>query len=159
MPKSHSSAPRPHAEEPRASTAAAGALPVLSLLAREVLDLYASALPEVRFPDLDLASLHTLADQLRDAQEEVDRLDAEARDARERVASCSAQLDARAERALAYARIYAEGKPELQELVSAVRAHSRQLETDSGAAKRRGRPRKAESHEGQLDVLESAAAQ
>ena len=131
-------------------------LTALSPLASEVLELYASALAEVRFPDLDLATLHTLADELRDAQQEVDRLDAEAHDARERVAACSAKLDARAERALAYARIFAEGKPELSALVGAVRPHG-QPPPESGAPKRRGRPRRAEAHEGQLDVLDSAA--
>jgi hypothetical protein len=144
MPKSPSSAP------------SLGALSMLSSRSREILELYASALPEVAFPDLDLASLHNAADQLRAAQDEVDRLESEVRDARELVASVSASLDARAERALAYARIYAEGKPELQAAVSAIRS-SGTHDGEGAVTKRRGRPRKNEAHESQLDVLESAA--
>ncbi|MEY4508880.1 MAG: hypothetical protein RLZZ450_1002 [Pseudomonadota bacterium] len=144
MPKSHSLSP------------SAGTLSMLSSRSREILELYASALPEVAFPDLDLASLHACADQLREAQDVVDRLESELHDARELVASQSAALDARAERALAYARIYAEGKPELQAAVSAIRPYGAH-DGEAGATKRRGRPRKHEAHEGQLDVLESAA--
>lgn len=144
MPKSHSSAP------------SAGALSLLSSRSREILELYASALPEVTFPDLDLASLHVAAEQLRAAQDEVDRLESEVRDARELVSSASAALDARAERALAYARIYAEGKPELQAAVSAIRSSSAH-DGEGATTKRRGRPRKHDAHEGQLDVLQSAA--
>ena len=144
MPKSHSPMPSP------------GALSLLSSRSREILELYASALPEVAFPDLDLASLHVAAEQLRTAQDEVDRLESEVRDARELVASASAALDARAERALAYARIYAEGKPDLQAAVNAIRS-SGAHDGEGAATRRRGRPRKHEAHEGQLDVLENAA--
>jgi hypothetical protein len=129
----------------------------LSPLSREVLELYAAALPEVRFPDLDLATLHALADEVRDAQDEVDRLEAELRDARDRVAQCNAALDARAERALAYARIYAEGNPALLEQVQAVRSFAL-AEHEPSTPKKRGRPRKAgAAHEGQLEVMEMAA--
>jgi hypothetical protein len=142
--------------KPHSSVQSADTLPLLSPRSREILALYASALPEVRFPDLDLASLHASADQLREAEDEVDRLESELRDARELVASRNAALDMRAERALAYARIYAEGKPELQAQLSAVRVHAGN-EGEAPSSRRRGRPRKHETHEGQLHVLESAA--
>lgn len=130
---------------------------LLSPFAHDVLELYGSALSDVRFPDLDLAALRSLADEVRDAQDEVDRLAADVQDAKERVAQCSAALHARAERALSYARIYAEGKPELSAQVDAIRRPSAQ-ELESAAPKKRGRPRKAASgHEGQLDVLDIAA--
>lgn len=155
MPKSHSSDPF-SARAPEGALRLPGALSMLSSRAREILELYASALPEVAFPDLDLASLHVSAEQLRTAQDEVDRLESELRDAREQLSALSSALDARAERALAYARIYAEGKPELQAAVSAVRAQGAH-DAEGAATKRRGRPRKHDVHESQLEVLESAA--
>jgi predicted nucleic acid-binding Zn-ribbon protein len=125
---------------------------VLSPFAREVLELYASELSDVRFPDLDLAALRALASEVLAEQEEVDRLESEARDARERVAERSATLHARAERALSYARIYAEGNPSLSERVSAIRPQG--PSQSALAQKKRGRPRKDEA---QLEVLERAA--
>jgi hypothetical protein len=127
----------------------------LSPLTREVLELYASELSDVRFPDLDLASLRALAGEVHAAQEEVDRLEAEVRDARERMNERSAALHAQAERALSYARIYAEGNPKLGELVAAIRAP--RGEQPAATPKKRGRPRKEAGAEAQLDVLENAA--
>jgi hypothetical protein len=126
---------------------------LLSPFAREVLELYANELAEVRFPDLDLAALRALATEVQDAQHEVDRLDAEVREAREQVAERSAALHARAERALSYARIFAEGNEELSARVAAIRKQAGG--EPAPASKKRGRPRKESP--AQLDVLESAA--
>jgi hypothetical protein len=133
------------------SSVAASAL--LSPFASSVLELYAEALPDVRFPDLDLAALEALVEEVRDAQEEVDRAESELQDAKERLAARGAALHARAERALSYARIYADGNPELSARVDAVRKQPG--ENTESAPKKRGRPRKG--HEGQLDVLDVAA--
>lgn len=137
---------KPHAIEASAA---------LSPFSRDVLELYASELSEVRFPDLDLAALQALAGEVHDAQEEADRLESELRDARERVAERSAAMHARAERALSYARIYAEGNAALGDRLAAIRAPGRS--EASLAPKKRGRPRKDASSEAQLEVLDTAA--
>jgi hypothetical protein len=120
----------------------------LSPFSRSVLELYSTALADVRFPDLDLASLRELAGQVRDAQHDVDDLEAQLRHANERVAEQNAALQVRAERALSYARIYAEGNAELTAQIAAIQGAPT---SDSSAPKRRGRARRPP--EGQLDVL------
>ncbi len=122
----------------------------LTPFSREVLELYASDLKDVRFPDLDLASLHALAAEVGDAQHEVDDLESQLLDAKQRVAERNATLLARAERALSYARIYAEDNDALSQRIERIRRP-----TASEAPKKRGRP--AKSSPQQLDVLENAA--
>src|SRR4051794_11376878 len=77
--------------------------------ARDVLALYSEALADVRFPDLDGAQLQSLAEGLCAAQVEVERLEHELEVARSLVRDQAARLSARADRALAYARVFAEG--------------------------------------------------
>ena len=83
------------------------------VLARQVIDLYAVELVEVRFPDLDLSSLLYAQTELHAAQLEIERVEAELSQARAVWESRSQALTAKAERALAYARIYAQGDAEL----------------------------------------------
>ncbi|MET0284046.1 MAG: hypothetical protein ABW352_06235 [Polyangiales bacterium] len=123
----------------------------LTPFSREVLELYASELASVRFPDLDLPALQALAAEVGDAQGEVDDLEAQLLEARQRVAERNATLKARAERALAYARIYAEGNTTLSERIDAIRKPANPSEA---APKKRGRPPKQQT---QLDVLDNAA--
>jgi chromosome segregation ATPase len=127
----------------------------LSSLSRDVLELYATALADVRFPDLDLTTLRSLAAEVADAQQEVDRLESELRDAKERVGEHNAALDARAERALAYARIYAEGHPELKAQIAEIRPQA-SAERTAPLAKKRTKARKS-GDDGQLEVPELAA--
>jgi hypothetical protein len=89
-------------------------------LAREVLALYADALPDVRFPDLDLQVLEGAAERVRDAQLEVAQALAELERMRGKLDERQAELNALAERALAYARVFAAGNPELSERVGAL---------------------------------------
>jgi predicted nucleic acid-binding Zn-ribbon protein len=119
----------------------------LTPFSREVLELYASELADVRFPDLDLESLHALAAEVDEAQHAVDDLEAQLLEARQRVSERNAALRTRAERALSYARIYAEGNAELSARIDRI---SKPAKSES-APKKRGRPSK------QLEVLDNAA--
>jgi hypothetical protein len=121
----------------------------LTPFSREVLELYASELADVRFPDLDLANLQELAAAVGAAQEEAEAIEAKLAEARQRVAEQNAALQTRAERALSYARIYAEGNAGLRTRIEKIRKPG----PAEGAPKKRGRP----SKQTQLDVLDNAA--
>lgn len=133
--------------------------------AREVLELYATALAEVRFPDIDLTVLERCADELRESQEEVERLDTELRAAQERLHERSSLMLAKADRALAYARVYAEDDPTLSARVSAIlgQTTSPAANEDASAptARKRGKQRKAtstsSSSESQAELAELPA--
>jgi hypothetical protein len=103
---------------------------------RAVLALFAGALGELSFPDVDAAVLDRAADEVRASAHAVERargaLDAAQRALDERTAA----LAALAGRGLAYARIYADAHPELSGLADALGA----LEVP--AAPRSGTPRK-----------------
>jgi hypothetical protein len=77
--------------------------------ARQVLELYVEALPDVRFPDLDLALLQSARDELQVTQLQIDGIEAECDRARTVLDAQAAALNALAERALAYARVFASG--------------------------------------------------
>ncbi len=119
---------------------------------RAALELFEDALSEVRFPDVSAellrskaAAVAARADALRAAHEAL--ADAEAALAAER-----AGLAELAGKALAYARIYAEGRPEIAQRLAAV-----ELTEVGSDAKRRGRPRKRASGEtGAMDALPPA---
>lgn len=120
-------------------------------LAREVLALYRGPLAEVCFPDLDRVALDAAADELLDAQRVLEAAERALEQARSVVAERTATLQAKAQRGLAYARIFAEDQPELKEQVAAISATPRRAEAGPGevaAPKRRGRPRKTRDGEG-----------
>lgn len=118
----------------------------ISSLARSVLELYTQELAEVHFPDLDLSTLQVSHADLQRAQCELEQAEAELGRAREALSAKAAALDATAERALAYARIYAERDAALAARVADV-GRTRHLSSADGAppAKQRGRRRKAEA--------------
>lgn len=149
---------------------AAPATPLIDVtptLARQVIDLYAEELAEVRFPDLDLSALLYTQAELHAAQLEVERVEAELADKRAELERRSQALVAKAERALAYARIYAQGDeqlaPRLAEIgrrKSSLGAHPAATTSATGtiaAPKRRGRKPKAEEEPEEL-FSESASA-
>jgi hypothetical protein len=92
----------------------------LPLFAREVLELFARQLPDLKFPGIDLAVLEAHAAQLAEAQGEVERVEAELEQARAEAAVRALTLTTVAQRALAYARIYAEGDAELEAQVAEI---------------------------------------
>lgn len=123
--------------------------------AHGVLELFRGALSDVRFPDTDRVSLEALAEACCEAQLEVEALEAALESARARTRGAQEALHDHASRALAYARVFAIGQPELEEALAAVRGpnkvevRERDPKTASSSGqvegevvRRRGRPRK-----------------
>jgi hypothetical protein len=123
------------------------------LLARQVIDLYALDLADVRFPDLDLSALLYAQSELHAAQLEIERVEQELVQARAVWESRAQVLTQKAERALAYARIYAQGDAELGPRIADIGRRKPAASADAisgagadaGAPKKRGRKPKAES--------------
>lgn len=111
-------------------------------LAREVIGLYADAMPEVRFPDLDLGVLESTAAELRAALLAVERASAELEAARSAAQQQSELLAARTARALSYARVFAEGDALLTERIVALGRSESATVAESAPPKKRGRPKK-----------------
>lgn len=109
-------------------------------LAHDVLALFRGAFAEVRFPDVDRASLEEDHDALLACQAEVEALEAELDRARQVTREAAAVLNTSAGRALAYASIFASGHPALEEALRAVRAGQADASSDQASKKRRGRP-------------------
>lgn len=129
---------------------------VTPTLARQVIDLYTDELADVRFPDLDLSALLYAQAELHAAQLEVERVEAELADKRAELEVRSQALVAKAERALAYARVFAQGDEQLAARLGEIgrkkssNSHASQTASASGtiaAPKRRGRKPKAEEPE------------
>jgi hypothetical protein len=118
--------------------------------ARDVLELFSGPLKEVRFPDLDAALLARHAGAVEEAQREVSRIEDELSEARAVVADKAQALTVAAQRALAYARVYAEGKDELEARVSAVT--ERKPSASAEPAKKRGRPKRSDSDPSLFDA-------
>lgn len=85
----------------------------LPVLVREILSVFEHDLTDVSFGDIDAGRLLSLADRVRVAGEEVESVRAQLDRAREAHDATLADLVALSEKALAYARIYAESEPEL----------------------------------------------
>lgn len=106
-----------------------------------LLQLFTTELAEVRFPEIDAASLsahHLAVDEATLALEEAEQALARASAT---LADRKLALSQHSKRALAYVKIYAEERPELREQLESL------LSTRKGAAepsepKKRGRPRK-----------------
>lgn len=107
----------------------------------DVLGLFAGPLVEVRFPDVESATLESAADEVRRAQLEAEALERALDEARGRTLEANAALADRCTRALAYARVFATAQPELEAAVAAVRARTERPSAEL-APKKRGRPRK-----------------
>ncbi|HET8935606.1 MAG TPA: hypothetical protein VFN67_19290 [Polyangiales bacterium] len=138
---------------------------VTPTLARQVIDLYSVELSDVRFPDLDLSALLYAQAELHAAQLEVERVEAELEDKRAKLEERSQALVSKAERALAYARVFAQGDedlaPRLADIGRKRSSNSQSPNTQSAsgtiaAPKRRGR--KPKSDEPEELFAESASA-
>ena len=110
-------------------------------LARSVIALFAEALPNVRFPDMDLSVLESAADDLRAAQVELEQIEAELAASRAALLQQAEQLTLRAQKALAYARVFAESDPELAERVQTIGQTQKPMSPLGSVPKRRGRPK------------------
>ena len=107
---------------------------------RALIELFATHLAKVAFPDVDAAALRRDADQLRAQAKTVAR-------AREALAAAIAGADAcltaltdAAARATAYARIYSEAHPDRAPIAAALASLSRPVSEPVKPGKRRGRP-------------------
>src|SRR5690349_21012565 len=85
-----------------------------------LLELFASDLSKIRFGDLDGATLNEAAAAVRAAAREVAEAEALAAAARAALEGARETLLHKGQRALAYARIYAEGSPELAQRLEGI---------------------------------------
>lgn len=111
-------------------------------------------LAQVQFPDVDAAALREHAAAVDAAAQEVEVAAAAWAAAKRAVDERLEVLLQKGQRALAYARVYAEDKPELQAALAAValskpaepkRAAPAAAAPEMAAARKRGRPRKSEA--------------
>jgi ElaB/YqjD/DUF883 family membrane-anchored ribosome-binding protein len=114
---------------------------------RELLAVFARDLAAVAFPDVDHQALAQQVALLGERAAEVRRVEAALAEARTRLADAHDQLVARGQRALAYARIYAEDHPALAARLEAItlprpRGPRPVAPTSTEAPRPRGRPRK-----------------
>jgi hypothetical protein len=122
-----------------------------------LLDLFATDLAEVKFPALDRAVLTETAAQVQIAAAELQQAEAALEVARSALSEHQELLLQRALRALAYARVFAEDRPELSSKLEAISLprSTRRSRSDSpsetplgsgepSAPRRRGRPKSEE---------------
>ncbi len=109
-----------------------------------VIDLFASQLAKVAFPEIDAASLRRQAEELRTEAKAVARAREALEVAQQGFASRLSALTDTAGRAVAYARIYSEAHPDRTALATAIAALSEPRTppppTLTANGKRRGRP-------------------
>lgn len=131
--------------------------------AHDVLDLFHGVLSATRFPDLDRDVLDAFASRAIATQLEVEAQERALEVARVQAEEAQQQLVQRAQRALAYARVFAMGDAELEEAVAGVRAEPARLSerrdalprrevTPVEAPRKRGRPRKDSAAAGLLPI-------
>jgi hypothetical protein len=108
------------AKQPRNPASPRPARDPVPPLARDVLELFRGPLEAVRFPDVDRAALDLGERELLDAQVALEEAELALERARAVVLERSGALAARAQRALAYARVFAEDDAALRERVSAI---------------------------------------
>ncbi len=109
---------------------------------RAAIELFATQLANVAFPDVDAASLRRAADEVRAEASKIAALRAQLDAALAQSAARVTALSATVARGLAYARIYSDAHPEHTALSAALAALTPALAapTPAGTGKRRGRP-------------------
>lgn len=108
-----------------------------------VIDLFATQLAKISFPEIDAAALRRQADELRAEVTAVARARAALDAALASHAARETALADTARRAVAYAQIYSAAHPERRDLAAAIAALSEPTPITAGATvqgKRRGRP-------------------
>jgi hypothetical protein len=123
-----------------------------------LLDLFATDLAKVRFGDLDASALDAAASAVRAAARDLAEAEALADGARASLEAAREALVHKGQRALAHARIFAEGSPELAArldgitLVGGRRGEPKLITPDQAEAapRRRGRPPKVPDATGTL---------
>lgn len=134
---------------------------------QQLLAVFSTKLADVRFPDVDRASLARAIDEAHTAAIAVATAETTLEAARTAQREQHEELLRRAQRALAYARVFAEGDEELSHELDAIllpRATRRRTEepalspTEAAPARRRGRPRK-DAGSGELPLELPVAAE
>jgi hypothetical protein len=92
----------------------------VSVPLREVLALFDEALQDVRFPDVDGGALHAGAQAVATAHAELRQLEAAVESARRRLDEAQEVLLHKAQRAVAYARVFADGDEGLTARLDAI---------------------------------------
>jgi len=103
----------------------------VSPAAQSVLELYASELAELRFPDVDRETLAAAAARVVADAESLAAAEAALSAAREVLQDSQEALLGKCHRALAYARIFAEDNPELTQRIEAIALPRRGQKTAS----------------------------
>jgi ElaB/YqjD/DUF883 family membrane-anchored ribosome-binding protein len=143
---------------------------------QEVIDLFVGELASLKFGDLEPTSLAAAAEEVKASAADVIRAEAALENTRAVLAEKRDALLQRAQRALAYARVYAENQPELAsrlERIALPRSPRRSakseasmrdaklsgaIETATPPARRRGRPRSDATAIMDDDIDRSAAS-
>ena len=118
---------------------------------KELLALFDGPLASVNFPDVDGAALREQAASVDAGVREVEAAAAAWAEAKRTVDARLEVLLQKAQRALAYARIYAEDKPELDAALAALvlprwgDPRGSKAQSEVAPARKRGRPRKTET--------------
>lgn len=118
-------------------------------LTDQLLELFATELQGVHFPEVDAASLTAHRDAVESAARAVEQAETELALASSQLAERKQALALHGKRALAYAKVYADERPGLRErleVLGAIRGKSGSLSLDLAGAepKRRGRPPKSD---------------
>ncbi len=113
--------------------------------ASAVLALYASALHDVRFPDLDLTRLQSAHDAALAAQLALEQAEERLQAAREQLQSQLDALGSCSTRALAYATVFAQGDAQLQQQITQIGAQPATPGELGREPKKRKRRAKSES--------------
>ncbi len=127
------------------------------------LTLFAEHLPDIKFPDVDAATLAAAAHELTQAREALAQREAEVQEARRVLEARQSTLQQLAARGLAYAKVYADSHEGLRETIdSLLGARSEPKAAAEGLAlvapKKRGRPPKAKVDTDASLLAESGAA-
>ncbi len=120
---------------------------------RAIVNLYGEPLADVRFPDVDRERLLAAVSEVEQRNSELQHALTHVQAARAELEASQAELHDLARRAHAYARVFAEGDPELSELVGGITLDEQPL----AAKRKRGRPRKRDVSQTSLVVAEDAA--
>jgi hypothetical protein len=122
---------------------------------RAVVNLFGEPLAGVRFPDIDRDRLLAAVAEVEQRSTDLQRALAAVQATRAELEASQAELHELARRAHAYARVFADGDPELAERVAGIAI----TEQAPSPKRKRGRPRKREANQTSLVVAEDAAEQ
>ena len=116
---------------------------------RGVLELFEDALGDVAFPGIDAGALAIAASRVTDCAEHVLACEAQLAEARRVLAEESAALERKTERAVAYARVYAEEDEALATRLADLPAPARARSQAMDVAKSRRKPRSRKARDAQ----------